>query len=229
MFSFFNKKTKKSEPVRFEHNAEEGVVRFEHDGEAHGRDNLVILEEFTKHNNIPIFKGSIDNAYESDFLGYKDKCPLCNTPTVQHYSNFVWSNQVAARVLSAPAGHFCPNCPTVIIDDDMMKTGINKDRFVYWGVCAISTGFEKNEEGTTLFKTMNGEKVTYILDEYGGLDGILNSVHAPKNQKYINPNQAYAFDNLSNPNKTIQAKKKKESNKKKNKQAKQSRKANRKK
>lgn len=232
MFSFFNKKTNKNEPARFEHDTDNNVLRFEHDEETQGHDNIELLEAFTKQNNIPIFKGTVENAYESDFLGYKDKCPLCNAATVQHYSNFVWSNQIAGRIMAAPAGHFCPNCPTVIIDDDIIKTGINKARFQYWGTCAIETGFETNKEKITLFKTFNGGKPTYILDENGSLEGIVNSVHAPKNQKYMSPYSHLGQDSnesFLNPIKSIQAKKKKESNKKKNKQAKQSRKANRKK
>jgi hypothetical protein len=222
MFPLFNKNSKKEEPVRLVHDKEKGIVRLEHDGETDGKGNLPLLEEFTKHSDFPIFKGKIDNAYESDFLGYKDKCPLCNTPTVQHYSSFVWANQLASRLLAAPAGHFCPNCPTVIIDDDVVKNGTDRARFIYWGVCAIESGYSE----TNLFSTLNGEKVTYILNEEGGLDGILNSVHAPSGGTYMSP------DNFRELNKTIpniQALKKKAKNKKKNKQANQSRKANRKK
>lgn len=222
MFPFSNKKSKEGESVRFEHDKEKGIVRFEHDGETDGKGNISLIEELTKHSDFPIFKGKVDNAYESDFLGYKDKCPLCNTPTVQHYSSFVWANQIASRLLAAPAGHFCPNCPTVIIDDDVVKNGTDRARFMYWGVCAIESGYNE----TNLFKTFNGEKPTYILDEKGGLDGILNSVHTPNGGTYM------AHDSLKQQNKTLpnfQEKKKIVQRKKKNKQANQSRKANRKK
>ena len=228
MFSFFFKKTNKSEPIDFENNEEKSVLRLEHDGETDGKGNLSLLKEFTKYSNFPIFKGKVDNAYESDFLGYKDKCPLCNTRTVQQYSNFVWANQIAARLMAAPAGHFCPNCSTVIIDDDLMKAGVNTARFEYCGTCAIETGFESKKGDANLFKTLNGKKATYILNEQGGLGGILNSVHEPSDQAYMVHNQD-SFAPFYDPAKSVQAKKKKESNKKKNKQAKQSRKANRKK
>jgi hypothetical protein len=221
MSSLFNKKNNMIEPVQFEHDKENGVVRFEHDGQTEGKGNIALLESFAEVNNFPIFKDTIDNAYESDFLEYKDKCPLCNTPTVQQYSSFIWANQVASRILAAPAGHFCPNCPTVIIDDDIMKSGVNKARFEYWGTCAIDTGYHD----TNLFKTFNGIKPTYILDENGGLDGILNSVHTPSGQRYSSPNQPV----ISFGQSPLQAKNKKVKNKNKNKQARQSRKANRKK
>ena len=234
MIPFFKKKVKESTPPTFEHDEESGVLRIEHDGKTDGKGNLSLLEEFAKHRNFPIFKGKVENAFESDFLGYKDKCPLCNTATVQHYSSFIWANQIASRLMAAPAGHFCPNCPTVIIDDDIMKSGVNKARFQYWGTCAIETGYEEKKGDTNLFRTLNGEKVTYVLDQDQGLNGILNSVHAPSGQNYLSSNEFDTFSSgIGNINldrvKNIQAKKKKENSKKKNKQAKQSRKANRKK
>ena len=227
MLNFFNKKNKAEEPSKIFHNEATGVVRMEFDGNSDGKGNLPMLEEFAKHSNFPIFKGTIENAYESDFLGYKDKCPLCQTPTVQHFSNFIWANQEASRIATAPAGHFCPNCPTVIIDDDVIKRAINP-RFHYWGTCAIDTGFNTQTEAVNLFKTFNGEKPTYILDENEGLSGILGSVHEPNEQTYLVPNSR---EKEIKPNfqKSLQEKNKKAKNKTKNKQAKQSRKANRKK
>ena len=132
MSSFFNK-NKSIEGTKVEYLPEEGIVRFERDDEVKAFANKEVLEEFSKHNEMPIFKGSVENGYESDFLGYKDKCPLCNTPTQQMYSNFIWTNQLKSRILSAPVGYFCPNCPTVIIDDELVKKSIDKKRVL--GTC----------------------------------------------------------------------------------------------
>jgi hypothetical protein len=203
-------------------NADKKRVSLQIEEEMTGKQNLSLLQEMAKLNNVPIYKGAIVNAYESDFLGYKDHCPLCDTPTVQHTTNFIWANQVASRIMAAPAGYFCPNCPTVIIDDDLIQSGIDKSRFEYWGVCGIETGYEK-KKGDSLFQTFNGQKPTYILTEEGGLDGILNSVHTPDGGLYATPD-AQSRILLS---KTIQAKKKKEKNKSHNKQARQARKMNR--
>ncbi len=224
MLPLFNKKNE-SEAIQADDNAQKVTILFERDEESRGSDNKTLLEEITKHNDVPIFKGQVENAYESDFLGYKDKCPLCQTPTQQMYSNFVWTNQAAARLMAAPAGHFCPNCPTVIIDDDLMKASINKARFQYWGTVAIETGFSENKDDLNLFKTFNGIKPTYILDENEGFSGIINSVHQPTEQDFYAP-QKESFLLAQN---TQKEKNKKEKNKKRNKQAKQSRKANRKK
>jgi hypothetical protein len=203
-------------------NVDKKMVTIQIEGESTGKQNLSLLKEIAKHNNIPVYEGTIVNAYESDFLGYKDHCPLCDTSTVVHTTNFIWANQVASRIMAAPAGYFCPNCPTVIIDDDIIQSGIDKNRFEYWGVCGIETGYEK-KDGDSLFKTFNGEKPTYILTEEGGLDGILNSVHTPDGGLYASPD-AQSRLSLS---KIIQAKKKKEKNKSHNKQARQARKMNR--
>lgn len=222
MFSGIKKLFANKNDVIQINNVDKKMVAIQIEGETTGKQNLSLLKEIAQHNNIPIYKGAIVNAYESDFLGYKDHCPLCDTPTVQHTTNFIWANQVASRIMTAPAGYFCPNCPTVIIDDDLIQTAIDKNRFEYWGVCGIETGYEK-KNGDSLFQTFNGQKPTYILDEEGSLDGIFNSVHTPSGGMYATPD-AQSRILLS---KTIQAKKKKEKNKSHNKQARQARKMNR--
>ncbi len=242
-FPFFKKK--KEEEIQYIHNEEAGVVSYQREEKTVGKDAVGMLKTFAELSpgDIPIYKGEprIEHAYESDFLGYTDKCPLCNTPTQRMYSNFVWANQEASRLMSAPAGHFCTHCPTVIIDDTLVKNSINKARFQYLGVCAIDSGFSDKKEDINLFGTLNGKKPTYVLNEEGGLDGILNSVHAPSEGMYRDPS-GRVFGDLSERNsalnlnysadfaaKSKQAANKKAKNKSKNKQAKQSRKANRKK
>ena len=222
MFSGIKKLFANKNDVIQTDNVDKKMVAIQMDGETSGKQNLSLLKEIAQHNDVPIYKGAIVNAYESDFLGYKDHCPLCDTPTVQHSTNFIWANQVASRIMAAPAGYFCPNCPTVIIDDDLIQSAVDKSRFDYWGVCGIETGYEK-KDGDSLFQTFNGQKPTFILDEEGSLDGILNSVHTPNDGVYISPD-AQSRNSLS---KVIQAKKKKEKNKSHNKQARQARKMNR--
>lgn len=222
MFSGIKKLFASKNDVIQVNNLDKKMITIQMDGETTGKENLSLLEEIAEHNNVPIYKGAIVNVYESDFLGYKDHCPLCDTPTVQHATNFIWANQIASRLMTAPAGHFCPNCPTVIIDDDIIQLAVDSRRFEYWGVCGIETGYEK-KQGYSLFQTFNGQKPTYILSEEGGLDGILNSVHTPEGGMYATPD-AQTKISLS---KAIQAKKKKEKNKSNNKQARQARKMNR--
>ena len=144
------------------------------EGEATGESNRPMMEFFSEQNNIPIFKGEAKHAYESGFLGYKDKCPKCDAPTEQMMSNFAYATQEHSRLMSAPAGHFCPDCPTFIIDDDMMRESIDSSKYDYLGVFNIETGYE---EKYSIFESLNGEKPLYILDESENVLGIMQSVH----------------------------------------------------
>lgn len=184
MFSLFNKKKKQKEDqqkqVQLNENTkvlynEEGGVSLVREGEATAEGNRGLMKVFSEQNNIPIFKGQVKHAYESDFLEYKDKCPKCNAPTEQMMSNFAYATQEHSRLLAAPGGHFCTECPTVIIDDDIMRQSIDRSRFEYMGVFNVETGYE---EETSVFQTLNGEKPLYILDEFQeGVLGIMQSVH----------------------------------------------------
>ena len=179
------------------------------------------VEAFSKISNIEIFKGSIDNAYVSDFTGYLDHCPECNAPTKKMYSGFVYATQTLQRIMSAPAGHFCTSCPTVIIDDDTMRVGV-KEGIRYGGTCAIETGYKE----LNMFKTLNGEKSVYILDPNQNLEGIVNSVNLIKHddQVFIDPFSGDLFKPLRDV-----SNKQKQKNRSKNKAAKKSRSQNRKK
>lgn len=176
MLKNFFKKGKKKVQVTDEMSVEKGEdsVKFVINKEMSGKDSLEFLETLSEKNDIPTFKGTIKHCYESDFIKYKDKCPKCGNPTEQLMSNFAYATQGASRIATAPAGHFCTECPTVIVDDDMMKKSISKD-FKYGGVFTIETGYETTK---TMFETFNGEKPMFILDEnQQNIGGILQSVH----------------------------------------------------
>lgn len=197
------------------------VHRVNLDGETTGKENLAVLQEFSKANKMPIFKGEAKHGYESDFLGYTDKCPNCQSPTEQMMSNFAYATQEKSRIMAAPAGHFCTKCPTVIIDDEMMRQGIDASRFWYGGVFCIETGYSDEPH---LFETFNGEKPIMILDEdMQNVGGIVQSVHQN--------NESFDFSEVHSMNriKSKQQQKKKANNRKKNKAAKNARKKNRRK
>jgi len=215
-------KVQLTEQTRAIINRKENSVKIVTKGEKTAQDNLEMLEFFSQENKIPIFKGTVDHAYESDFLGYKDHCPNCDTPTQQMMSNFGYGTQDASRILTAPAGHFCSNCPTVIIDDDLMKSFIDK-KFEYCGVFSVESGYEDNKE---LLQTLNGEKPVFILDPTKtNIYGIQQSVHQ-------SPDDYIRLIKVSEEKKrqlNIKQQKKKKSNKRKNKAAKKARKNNRRK
>ena len=168
---------------------------------------------------MPIFKGEAKHGYESEFLGYTDKCPKCQSPTQQMMSNFAYATQEKPRLIAAPAGHFCTECPTVIIDDDLMLEGIDSSRFWYGGVFSIETGYSDEPHFS---ETFNGEKPVMILDEdMQNVGGIAQSVH----QK----NSDFYFSEVRSMRNSKQQQKKKANNRKKNKAAKNARKKNRRK
>ncbi len=201
-------------------NRKENIVRIVTEKEKTAEENIGMLETFSNENQIPIFKGVVIHAYESDFLGYKDHCPKCDTPTQQMMSNFGYGTQEASRILTAPAGHFCSNCPTVIIDDDLMRTFIDK-KFEYGGVFTVESGYHSKKE---LLQTLNGEKPVLILDPLKeNIFGIAQSVHQDSSD-YISVLRVSKETQLQLNRKQ---QKKKKSNKRKNKAAKKARKSNR--
>jgi len=121
--------------------------------------------------------------------------------------------------MAAPAGHFCTECSTVIIDDDIMRAGLDASKFWYGGVFSIETGYSDEPH---FFETFNGEKPLMILDEdMQNVGGLAQSVH----QK----DTPFAFSEVRSMKKHRQQQKKKTNNRKKNKAAKNARKKNRRK
>ena len=227
----FFKKKKEREEVRLDEKTnalvdkETGTVTFLRKELTTGKDSIGMLEAFSEQNKMPVFKGHVEHAYESDFLKYKHKCPRCGAPTEQRMSNFPYATQGDPRILTGPAGHFCTECPTVIIDDDVMKGSIDSRTFAYGGVFAVDSGYSD----ICMFKTLNGEQTLYILDDIDKVGGISQSVHMVKRA------DSFAFDDdesgsfFKKLSSGVINYKKKAKNRSKNKQAKRSRKQNRKK
>jgi hypothetical protein len=234
MFNLFNNKLKENEDFLEEQdgiivaqNKESGNVRMSMNREFSGKDVRETIEAFAEKSGVSdIFKGTIENAYESDFLGYVDKCPVCNHETKLMNSGFVYATQTRTRIASGPCGYFCTHCPTVIIDDDMMRQTVSPG-FKYGGTVAIETGYAKTP---LLFENFNGKKPTYVLDEYQNMDGIMGSLN------FIQHEGAVFLDKYGMPLKTLadvqkkeSLQKKKDKNRSKNRQAKKARSSNRKK
>lgn len=209
-----------TEEMQAEVNRKENTIKIVKEKEVSGKDNRDLLELFSKESGIPVFKGNIKHAYESDFLGFKDKCPRCDEDTETMMSNFAYGTQDKSRIIAAPAGHFCTNCPTVIIDDDVIKNSINK-KIDYCGVYEIETGYETEKK---LFETFNGEKPVFILDPTKTqVYGIQQSVHQSPDD-YLQFIRVSKETQLQLNRKQL---KRKKNNKQKNKAAKKARKKNR--
>lgn len=209
-----------TDEMEAEINRKEGIIKIVKEKEVSGEDNRDLLELFSEESGIPVFKGVIKHAYESDYLGYKHMCPRCDERTEKMMSNFAYGTQDKSRIIAAPAGHFCPNCPTVIIDDDIIRASINEN-IGYCGVYQIETGYETEKK---LFETLNGERPIFILDpSKTQVYGIQQSVHQ-------SPDDYIKFISVSGETQkqiNLRQQKKKKSNKRKNKAAKKARKSNR--
>jgi hypothetical protein len=111
--------------------------------------------------HLPFFEQHVEHAYALSVVARADQCPRCRAATRQHYAHFIYATTVAPRVMLAPAGYFCPACPTVIVDEEMVRAGITRG-FHFRGVLGI------NHEGKCapdLFRTWNGRETVYVLDE----------------------------------------------------------------
>jgi hypothetical protein len=61
----------------------------------------------------------------------------------------------------APAGYFCTVCPTVIIDEEMLRAGMTGG-FHFQGVLGVD--YERKRP-PDVFRTWNGQPVVYVLDD----------------------------------------------------------------
>ena len=141
------------------------VVRFDMDEMGPNADdefkNLVgEIGDFT------FFEGQVEHGYSKSHVSGTHQCPRCQAPTRQHYAQWIYATQIAPRVMLAPAGYFCTHCPTVIVDEAMIRLGIKK-QFRYLGVVGLDRGKDAD-----FFRTWNGQDAIYILDEDGNSQGI---------------------------------------------------------
>ncbi len=111
---------------------------------------------------LELYTGHVEHGYALDAVPTLDSCPRCQALTRQHYANFIYATQIAPRVMFAPAGYFCTACPTVVIDEELIRPGISK-QFTYRGVVGLDHEGKKHPD---FFKTWNGETTVYLFDEH---------------------------------------------------------------
>ena len=127
-----------------------------------------LYAEIAKSTDFPIHEGRVEHAYALKAVIRTDRCPRCSGQTHQGYADFIYATDGAPRVMFAPAGFFCADCPTVIIDEGIIASGVKKE-FAFQGVVGIDHGMRKRPD---LFNTWNGKKSVYVLDEDGNPMGI---------------------------------------------------------
>ncbi len=173
------------------------------------------LETVVGKTNFDLFEGHVKHGYDLKHVADKDTCPKCKALTKQMYANFVYATNVAPRVMFAPAGYFCQECPTVIVDQKMLRGGISRG-FTFKGVLGIDRERGGDFDG---FGTWNGKKAVYLVDE---IEGTLSLTTIDKAPEGTISAQAY-YDS------TQHFRKKREKTRKQKKLAKQARKKKRRK
>jgi hypothetical protein len=119
-----------------------------------------LIHQWVVNTAIPAYKRRTQFGYSLLRLRQHERCPRCKSKTNLHYAVFLCatSNSEAAQHILAPAGYFCEACPTVIVDEKVLKKG-------------ITTGRLKNILGVTLdadtfiFKGWNGHKTFPLFDQ----------------------------------------------------------------
>ena len=119
------------------------------------------LQEMTRLSDIPTHNGEVEHGYSLAKASDQAKCPRCAAPTELRYADFIYATQKGPRIMMAPAGYFCPRCPTVIVDEELLRQGVSKN-FVYRSVIGIEC--EDKKKGGP-FKTWNGKETIVLFDE----------------------------------------------------------------
>lgn len=121
-----------------------------------------LYDELARLGHISVYEGHVEHAYSKRHVSDIRECPRCHARAEQQYANFIYATQIAPRVMFAPAGHFCTDCPCVIVDEDMIKAGILDRQFRYQGVLGIDYRGKKEPD---FFRTWNGQHAIYVFDE----------------------------------------------------------------
>ena len=152
MFSKFKKLLGSGAPAR--------VVKTNLDGLSE-EEQKKALQSITQGSDVPTHNGDVEHGYSLARVSNPAKCPRCAAPAELRYADFIYATQKSPRVLMAPAGYFCTRCPTVTVDEDLLRQGVTGN-FVYRGVIGIESGGE--EKGGS-FKTWNGKEAVIFFDE----------------------------------------------------------------
>ena len=145
---------------------------------AEGRESLrSMINETTEEG---FFEGRVQHGYS--LLGVSDpsRCPRCKAATRQHYANFVYLVSDGARAMLAPAGYFCTRCPTVVVDEEMIKTGTHS-RTKFGGVIGLTD--DEDDAPPQFFRTWDGVPVLIPGEELWDSGGRGSVTYSPGKQR----------------------------------------------
>ncbi|MEM7537994.1 MAG: hypothetical protein AAF639_37835 [Chloroflexota bacterium] len=130
------------------------------------RERSQLVAQMQKEFDYPVFEGEIKHGYTRQFVGRSDLCPQCQSPTERLHTHTLYATKQGTRAMFAPA-HFCVACPTVVIDEEMIRDNV-RGGFKYRAILGISPHGDEPQ----LFSTWNGKESIYVFDENGNPEGI---------------------------------------------------------
>ena len=101
---------------------------------------------------VATFSRKIEHAYGKEYAKQTERCPRCQQETQKQYAEFLYLTDEGVRAMFAPAGYFCSHCPTVIVDEALIRTGITGN-YHYQATMGIN---DATKDEPTLFRTWNG-------------------------------------------------------------------------
>ena len=143
------------------------------------------MDDLNKDQDLPTYTGKITHAFDSnsDKVKKQNSCPRCKSKTHQQYADFIYATADGPAELFLPAGYFCIACPTVIIDQTLIREAIDED-IPYR--CVIGVGFNLENGKPGLFKTWNGKETLYIVDKQNQITGMETTKHESTSTKRHN-------------------------------------------
>lgn len=83
-------------------------------------------EKIAESSSFPLHNGKEVNFAFSSGLYSKESCPKCSKGLIRKYSAIVYLVKDSMRQMFCPAGYFCAECPTVIIDERFIRDEVSK-------------------------------------------------------------------------------------------------------
>ncbi|MCI0524979.1 MAG: hypothetical protein L0Y75_06915 [Acidobacteria bacterium] len=144
------------------------------------KERRTFLSAATKTSDLEYFDGRVQHGYSLSEARDESKCPRCKAATEQKYANFIYIVGDESRAMLGPAGYFCSKCPTVIVDEDMIKQA-TRGKGEFRGVVGLT---DEEGEAEQYFRSWNGFKTIFDGDlGYSGRGAITFSPR--KHQKMM--------------------------------------------
>ena len=125
-------------------------------------ERAAFIEAASEFTEIPLFDGHVEYGYSLEGVADETRCPRCGGSAALRYANFIYMSQKAMRVMYVPAGFFCTQCPTVSVNEDIIRVGVADKRHQYKQVVGIDYG---NKKDADYFRKWNGKDLVYVFDE----------------------------------------------------------------